>query len=162
MDSPNLRRTARGVVLDEKDNILLCRFARKKGPVVWSTPGGGVEPGETVQEALRRELHEEVGLAVEGEPPHVWIREVIDPGYGVGYDGALHHYFLVRTRSFSPAGALSEEQLAAEGITGFRWWSLAEIVAHPGPSVFAPRRLGAELGALLRDGPPDEPTLMGL
>jgi 8-oxo-dGTP diphosphatase len=39
-----------------------------------------VEPGETLLAALRRELHEEVGLAVDDDPVHVWHQEVVAPG----------------------------------------------------------------------------------
>ena len=76
----NLRHSVRAVVLDDQDRILLCRFALQRG-VVWASPGGGIEPGETPHAALRRELHEEIGLVLDGTPPHVWHRRVVEPGY---------------------------------------------------------------------------------
>lgn len=40
----------------------------------------------------------------------------------VGYDGVINDYFLVRTTRFDPRGELSEDDLAAEHISGMRWW----------------------------------------
>ncbi|WP_416482780.1 NUDIX domain-containing protein [Streptomyces sp. CL12] len=82
-----LRRSVRAIALDEGDRVLLCRFVLPKptGPiVVWAAPGGGVERGESVLAALQRELREETGLVIDGEPPHVWHQEVIDPGHAGG------------------------------------------------------------------------------
>ncbi|MER7762351.1 NUDIX domain-containing protein [Streptomyces sp. NPDC097619] len=156
MSSVKLRHSVRAIVLDEEDRILLCRFSFPDR-AVWSVPGGGVEPGEERYAALRREMREETGLRVTGEPPHVWRRRVLDPGYAEGYDGVLMDYFLVRAAAFRPAGSLSTEELAAENITGFRWWRPEEITGYRGPDLFGPRALGELLTGLLRDGAPARP-----
>ena len=157
----NLRRNVRAVILDDQYRVLLCRFALP-ARVVWATPGGGVEPGETPYEALRRELLEETGLVLDGTPPLVWQRRVVEPGYVRGYDGTMEDYFLIRTAAFEPHGALCREELAAENITGFRWWQLAEIVNYRGPEVFGPRDLAGPLAGLIKDGVPAGPLKLGL
>ncbi|MFI9240857.1 NUDIX hydrolase [Streptomyces sp. NPDC053079] len=164
MSSVNLRHSVRAVVLDEDDRILLCRFAIPDpvGTVVWAASGGGVELGETPLAALRRELHEEVGLAVDTDPPHVWHQQVVAPGHATGYDGVVNDYFLVRAAAFRPRGAMSDDELAAENIDGFRWWSLRDIADYHGSELFSPRDLATPLAALITSGVPARPVLLGL
>ncbi|GIG56185.1 DNA mismatch repair protein MutT [Longispora fulva] len=162
---PRLRPAARALVLDDSGRILLCRFTFDKpdAPVeVWATPGGGVEPGESALDALRRELVEEIGLALDADPPHVWHQEVVAAGHATGYDGVINDYFLVHTGQFEPRGSMTEAELAAENVTEFRWWTRAELDGYRGPGVFSPRALPDALAALLADGPPAEPIAMGL
>ncbi len=45
--------------------MLLVRNRRRNDSVEWSTPGGVVDPGETMLEALGREVREETGICVE-------------------------------------------------------------------------------------------------
>lgn len=63
---PRLRVGVYGVALREGGGggeVLLARLAdHVAGPDRWTLPGGGIDHGETVEEALRRELHEETGL----------------------------------------------------------------------------------------------------
>ncbi|SCF72751.1 NUDIX hydrolase [Streptomyces sp. Ncost-T10-10d] len=164
MSSLNLRHSVRAVVLDENDRILLCRFAipEPAGTVVWAAPGGGVERDETALAALRRELHEEVGLTVDTDPPHVWHQQVVAPGHAAGYDGVVNDYFLVRTTSFHPRGAMSDDELAAENIDGFRWWRLGDIADCRGSELFSPRDLASLLAALIAGGVPGSPVSFGL
>jgi len=122
--------------------VLLCRFdLLEHGVVVWTMPGGGVEPDESPHEALRRELHEEVGLVLTEEAPHVWHQRVVADGHATGYDGVINDCYLVRTASFRPSGCLGEHVLRTENITGFRWWSIDELQAYGGGAVFGPRDL---------------------
>jgi 8-oxo-dGTP pyrophosphatase MutT (NUDIX family) len=53
----------RGAVFDTDGRILLVRHSYVPG---WYMPGGGVEPGEAMQDALSRELIEEGGIALTG------------------------------------------------------------------------------------------------
>ncbi|MFE5077698.1 NUDIX hydrolase [Streptomyces halstedii] len=55
-------------IIRRDDEILLVRESLgTNGEMLWSLPGGGVEDGELLHEALRRELQEETGLLV-GDP----------------------------------------------------------------------------------------------
>lgn len=55
----------RALVRDDQGRVLLIRHSYMPG---WTLPGGGVDPGERLHEALIRELFEETGAAVSGEP----------------------------------------------------------------------------------------------
>ncbi len=56
----------RAVVIDAGSEVFLVRHSYVSG---WHLPGGGVEPGETLPQALARELAEEGSIEVVGTPP---------------------------------------------------------------------------------------------
>ena len=55
-------------ILEHDNKILICqRSKRMKLPLKWEFPGGKVESGESKEDCLRREIREELGLAIEIE-----------------------------------------------------------------------------------------------
>jgi len=52
-------------VIVEDDRILLIKRGKEPSKGKWSVPGGSVEPGETLEEAVEREVYEETGLEIE-------------------------------------------------------------------------------------------------
>lgn len=151
MDRPQLRHSARALILTPDDELLLGRHRVSDG-YVWAAPGGGIEAGESPEEALRRELREEVGLALDATPlAHVWHQEFADNSLAAGFDGVANDYFLVRVDRFVPQGLWARETLLEEGLDDFAWWTL-EGVRNAGPAhKFSPRGLGALLPSITHE-----------
>ena len=66
-----------GVLIDPEGGFLLT--SRPEGKVYagyWEFPGGKVEAGESIEQALRRELHEELGITIGPAAP--WRVEIVD------------------------------------------------------------------------------------
>jgi len=85
----------------------------------WSLPGGLVELGETLEEALRRELAEEVGLSVK----ILGITAVLERVYRDQGGGIPYHYVLVDFLCDYEAGELRP----GSDITAARFTPLAEL-----------------------------------
>lgn len=71
---------ASAVIVDEHGRILLIQRGHAPAKGLWSLPGGSVEAGETVSQAVAREVKEETGLDV-AVGPEVWrVRVELEPG----------------------------------------------------------------------------------
>jgi len=151
-----VRNSARAIVLNRKNEVLLLKFsfADFKDNIdtqvheFWVTPGGGLEYGESFLDALRREMLEEIGVSVQGEPAHIWTRDVILEWEGKAF---LSHerYFLVNLDSDS----VDNSRMTANEkrtLKGTRWWSVTEI--QESNEAFRPPELGAELGNIITGG----------
>lgn len=63
-----------GVVIDQSKKLLIAeRPPNKTKAGYWEFPGGKVEEGETVFNALKRELQEEVGICIDSAIPFIKV-----------------------------------------------------------------------------------------
>lgn len=127
MGEPRIRVSA---LLRWHDRILLCRH-EKPGREYWLLPGGGVNSGESLVEALRRELAEEVGIddLVPLEGP-IAIVDSIAPVRSAVARHVVHIIFSgdLGGRSLE---AVTSADAAVRGHRLFGIGELEEIVLHP-------------------------------
>jgi len=125
------RRTARVLLVDDQDRLLLFHDSDPglEGRRWWITPGGGIDPGESEEEAAVRELFEESGVVV-GEADlvgPVMTRHVVH-GYTDVVVDQEDVFFACWVPSFevSDAGHTPEERVL---MTGHHWWTREELTA---------------------------------
>jgi hypothetical protein len=85
------------------------------------------------------------------------------PLFGGQWDGQTETYYLVRTVPFEPRPHLGTEALAAESVSGLRWWAPGELATAAADGViFAPRALPGLLEPLRRGVLPPVPIDAGV
>ena len=124
------RRSARLLIIEPAGRVLLFRFVFKKGPLAgedyWATPGGGVEEGETFEQAAIRELREETGIRVESVGPPVGQREFVLQLSDGEHVVADERFF----RGEAKEATLSRDEWTAQEVevmVAHRWWSRDEL-----------------------------------
>ena len=83
-----------GAVVFKEKSVLLAKRAREPGMGQWSIPGGAVELGETLEEALIREIGEEVSISFEiGGLVRLLDRVLFDRNNRVRYHYVIADYW---------------------------------------------------------------------
>ena len=144
MNSPAIHVVA-GVLSDAQGHVLVTQ--RPQGTHLagnWEFPGGKVEPGETAQAALRRELHEELGIGI----------GAVEPLIGIPWRYDQKSIFLDVYRVFDFAGTPHGRETQA-----LRWCHIDELDALPMPPADRPAVAALRLPPLYAITPdPDTDT----
>lgn len=160
-DSPSVRErpTARVLLFDPDGRILMMRGrANRAGPSVWFTVGGGIEPGETLAQAVAREVREEAGFESLDLGPVVWLRDCLLETEG-GLTLLRERYVVAWCAGGEPsrAGWMALEQELCDDL---RWWTLAEIAATE--ETLFPERFADLLPDILAGRYPEEPLVISV
>ncbi len=123
------RKSSRAIVLNKQNQIFLfCYtfdfFAEKES--IWITPGGALEEGESFEEALKREVYEELGMKLTEEVPYVFYRTPLYELKNGETVRSEERFYLVYCdeESFSCVGWSESE---TKRMTAGKWWSAKEI-----------------------------------
>jgi nucleoside triphosphatase len=112
---------------DRDGAYLLCKMPRDRGayPGQWGLPGGGVEPGERMADALRRETREELGLELHTFEPLLFgdaVREKLQPDGGRERVYMIFLVFLCTT--YGSAVTLNDE------LESYAWVPSAQLISY--------------------------------
>jgi 8-oxo-dGTP diphosphatase len=126
------RPSARALITDPDDRVLLLRVRDAvaldaSDPVTdyWITVGGGVEPGETFETAIVREIFEETGHVIRDPGPCIWRRrKSVTDAAGVTRASEERYFWCPL-----PSAELSHDNLTQFEriyIQESRWWTLGD------------------------------------
>ena len=121
-----IRKSARLIIVDEEGLLLLFLYNDEHQSPFWATVGGELKPGESYEDAAKRELYEETGLRQEvGE----MLRERNEV-YAVARSVParwLEKYYLVEWPSDTNVFAAKWTDEEKSTIQRWKWWELDEM-----------------------------------
>ena len=116
---PEAPIVAVGAIILQGSRIVLVRRGNAPSPGLWTFPGGAIELGEPIHEAVRREVLEETGLLVEvGE-----VLTVIDHVVPGEQGRPRYHYVIIDFLARPVGGTLQ----AGSDVDAACWASLADL-----------------------------------
>jgi ADP-ribose pyrophosphatase YjhB (NUDIX family) len=132
---PDAPRVGVGAVVLEGDRVLLVQRGRPPSQGKWSLPGGLVHLGERLEDAVRREVTEECGLAVRVLDVCGVIDRVVRDGGAGDADRVRYHWVIVDYVAEPAGGTLRAASDAADalGAVTARWLHFPDRLADSSP-----------------------------
>ncbi|EPZ37926.1 NUDIX hydrolase [Anoxybacillus ayderensis] len=135
-----IRKCARAIIVNECHEILLQKFEFSDvvgNVVLWVTPGGGVKGNETPIEALKRELREELNIAVDihGEPLFE-IDILIEGKNGSFISREIYYKITIQSNTVFSMENMTEKE--KNTFMDLKWWSKEQLKKLEN---FAPREI---------------------
>ena len=150
---------ARVLLLDQLDRVLLmhARDPDDPGHHWWELPGGGLDDGESPEQAAVREVAEETGIQLDRVGPRVWIRESRFR-YRNRDHHRVDHVFLARKDNPSATVEARPSDNEKLGLIEHHWFTAAEL--RRCTDKLLPATLPTLLDAILAGELTDEPILL--
>lgn len=124
-----IRKSSRAIVLNKKNEIFLFQYMfdyLEDCKAIWITPGGGLEEGESVEDALKRELFEELGVQIKEKCPEVYYRNPVYTLKNGEKVQSVEKFFLVILEDEEFSSERRTESEKKRMLAG-KWWSAEEI-----------------------------------
>ncbi len=128
---PSVPLVGVGAVITDGDRVILIRRGSPPGVGEWSIPGGLVQVGETLTQAVIREAHEETELHVEPQGLVELLERIFPDGDGrIRYHYVLADYWCTVTGGKLKAGtdALDAQWVSRSDLAGYKPASVTESV----------------------------------
>ncbi|MCP8308498.1 MAG: NUDIX hydrolase [archaeon] len=111
-----------GAFIKKNDSVLLVKREHEPGKGKWSLPGGLVNLGEKIRDAIKREVEEEVGLKVD-------VVNIVDVFDSVEYDGKcrVHFHYVIIGFMVKPVGGKVRGSKEASQVKWFKAEELKDL-----------------------------------
>jgi len=150
------RGAARLLILTPEPQVLLLRLEPSFRDPFWVTPGGGLDDGESYEDAARRELAEEVGRSDLALGPWIWTRQVTFTWERWRVHQKERTFLIEVPAPFDAVTEFPDE----EPITGHGWFSIHALRTEP--ETIYPIGLADHLERLLAGGHGEAPLDLGV
>ena len=125
----NPRKSSRAIIINNKNEIFLFLYRFdffKEETTIWITPGGSLEESESFEDALKRELFEELGIQLNQSCRQIYYRNPIYTLKNGQKVQSEERFYLVclQEKEFSFENWTESEK---RRMTDGKWWSIEEI-----------------------------------
>jgi len=127
--SKNYKPTVSALILNKKGDVLLTHN-KNHGPDFWKLPQGGVEPGESLEEAIKREMKEELSTSSFVVLKQSYIEYKYDWPADIqerkGFFGPKVTFFILRCKDVSSL----KPNLEIDELDGIKWVDIDALCSH--------------------------------